>query len=432
MTWFLISNVLKLFLKTSQLSLLCYRQYQCPRLPPNQRPPKKKGLKPGRKKLGGQSSDDSSGKKLMQNGDSRLSSSDSDSDEESTFEPFLTLNKPRGLIDGLTRFFTPSDKRKSRVSLSSNAAFIKIKSPKKSKVQTKTHSQSRQAASRLIRKSKILQVNRKRRKSVDGPPGSGQLKGLFDGLSHIFTAQGERKRSLPVYSNSRKRKSNNMEHKSSDQTTKSACDNTSFNGSLSKCIKLDDNVTLTDTKKGKFIHISTSQSSVKRKMIHATRGRGRGRGLLSRSDSPIPSLGLKLLEDSLTDNELSDTMSLTSIETGSPLPPTSKEKGKVLKKGKPSLTVEDASGAVVGLFACMSLFALSSSHHLSLLVADQSPCAVPALCHNCINGSFVHKFLQLSLTVIKRIENLTLKFHIGTVYKQEIRYRNERSPGVDA
>ena len=282
----------------------------------------------------------------MQNGDSRLSSSDSDSDEESTFEPFQTLNKPRGLIDGLTRFFTPSDKRKSRVSLSSNAAFIKIKSPKKSKVQTKNHSQSRQAASRLIRKSKILQVNRKRRKSDEGPPGSGQLKGLFDGLSHIFTAQGERKRSLPVYSNSRKRKTNNKELKSSDQTTKSACDNLSLNGSLSKCIKLDDNVTLTDTKQGRFIHIrTTSHSPVKRKVIRS--GRRRGRGLLSHRDPPKPSLGLKLLEDSfnLTDGELSDTRSTTSIEPGSPLPPTSsKGKDKTLKKGKPSLTVEDARG----------------------------------------------------------------------------------------
>ena len=370
---------------------MCYRQYQCPKLPPNQRPPKKKGLKPGRKK-GVQNSDDSSGKKLVQNGDSRLSSSDSDSDEESTFEPFLTLNKPRGLVDGLTRFFTPSDKRKSRVSLSSSAAFIKIKSPKKSKVQNKSHSQSRQAASRLIRKSKILQVNRKRRKSVDGPPGSGQLKGLFDGLSHIFTAQGERKRTLPVYNNSRKRKTDDSEPENSGQTTKSACDNSSLNGSLSKYIKLDNDRTLTDTKKGKFIHTSTSQSVVKRKVIHG-RGRGRGRGLLSRSDSPKPSLGLLVLEDHLTDGEMSDTKSTTSIETGSPQPPTTKGRGRAPKKGKPSLTVEDASGAAVvcsHACHCCSLVIITSS----LLVADQSPCAVP-LCHNYINGSFVHKILQL-------------------------------------
>lgn len=314
-----------------QMLLYC-RQYQCPKLPPNQRPPKRKGAKPGRKK-GSQQSDDSSGKILVQNGD-RLSSSDSDSDEESTFEPFLTLDKPRGLIDGLSRFFTPSDKRKSRVSLSSSAAFVKIKTPKKSKAQTKNHSQSRQAASKLIRKSKILQVNRKRRKRVDEPPGSAQLKGLFDGLSHIFTAQGERKRTLPVYSSSRKRKKDETAPDLSGLTTKSACDN-SLNGSLSKRVKLDIYRTLGDKNKGKFTN--ANQSILQRRLVHG-RGRGRGRGLLSRSDSPRPRHGLLIMEDHLTDGDLSDSRSTTSTETDSPLP-TGKGRGRPLKKGKPSLTV---------------------------------------------------------------------------------------------
>ena len=305
-------------------SLLSYfRQYQCPKLPPNQRPPKRKGAKPGRKKAS-QQSDDSSGKKLVQNGD-RLSSSFSESDEESTFEPFLTLNKPRGLIDGLSKFFTPSDKRKSRVSLSSSAAFFKIVTPKKSKAQTKNHSQSRQAASRLIRKSKILQVNRKRRKRVYEPPGSGQLKGLFDGLSHIFTAQGERKRTLPVYNNSRKRKKPETET-GGLSVNKSACD-ISLNGSLSVCS--DSDQFISDSSKGNLTQ--TSQTIARHKMV-PDRGRGRGRGL-SRSDSPRPRIGFLLMD--LTDGELSD-MSTTSNETDS-RPAHGRGRGAGLKKGKPSL-----------------------------------------------------------------------------------------------
>ena len=309
-----------------KLLLLHCRQYQCPKLPPNQRPPKRKGAKPGRKKAT-QQSDDSSGKKLVQNGD-RLSSSYSDSDEESTFEPFLTLSKPRGLIDGLSRFFTPSDKRKSRVSLSSSAAFVKIKTHKKSKVQTKNHSQSRQAASKLIRKSKILQVNRKRRKQVCDPPGSGQLKGLFDGLSHIFSAQGERKRTLPVYNNSRKRKKQKLETEV-PSVYNSACD-ISLNGSLSVCSDSD----LTFSDKIKCNLTATSQSVVRQRGGRG-RGRGRGRGL-SRSDSPRPRLGLLLMDEHLSDGEMSDHKSTTSNETDS-RPPQGRGRGRGQKKGKPSL-----------------------------------------------------------------------------------------------
>ena len=110
------------------------------------------------------------------------------------------------MIDGLTRFFTPSNKRKSRVSLNAFAgelpSFTNIKSRAIGKSKTaQQQSKSQQAASKLIKKSRKLQANKAAagRKKNNGPPGSGQLKGLFDGLSHLFTAQGERKRSMPVY-----------------------------------------------------------------------------------------------------------------------------------------------------------------------------------------------------------------------------------------
>ncbi|CAH1795541.1 unnamed protein product [Owenia fusiformis] len=106
------------------------------------------------------------------------------------------LGKPKGLIDGLTKFFTPSNKRTSRVSLNALAAakygtFI-------GKVKSNT-SKSQKAASKLLRKSRALHMSRAGRKHQFGPPGSGQLKGLFDGLSHIFTAIGDRKRTLTTY-----------------------------------------------------------------------------------------------------------------------------------------------------------------------------------------------------------------------------------------
>ncbi|KAK7507734.1 hypothetical protein BaRGS_00000699, partial [Batillaria attramentaria] len=130
-------------------------------------------------------------------------SSESQPEEDTShFDSILNLNKPRGLVDGLSRFFTPSNKRKSRVSLSSVdnfTAVVKAQTKSKQSVPSQSStSQSQQAASRLVKRSKLQQASRGRKKS-DGPPGSGQLKGLFDGLSHLFTAQGERKRTFPVY-----------------------------------------------------------------------------------------------------------------------------------------------------------------------------------------------------------------------------------------
>lgn len=213
--------------------------------------------------------------------DSALVSSELDGEETSHFDSLLNLNKPKGLVDGLSQFFTPSNKRKSRVSLSSvdidavvkaqaqaqskpslspqpqsssssvvkSSTVAKSGSPaakaapsvtksvtkKRSPVKSITKrrvpvrsvgrvksvpnsrcdrpeaasksvtshssnsgpSQSQQVASRLVKRSK-LHAHRGRKKS-EGPPGSGQLKGLFDGLSHLYTAQGERKRTFPIY-----------------------------------------------------------------------------------------------------------------------------------------------------------------------------------------------------------------------------------------
>lgn len=116
-----------------------------------------------------------------------------DEDLSDTFEPFFNIDKPKGLVDGLSKFFTPTNKRTSRVSLNSyNADMAAI--PKFKKMSDQTKSNSQQAANRLIKRSKYLQANKARKNCVE-PQVSGQLKGLFDGLSHLYTAQGDRTKS---------------------------------------------------------------------------------------------------------------------------------------------------------------------------------------------------------------------------------------------
>ncbi|XP_025095582.1 histone acetyltransferase KAT6B-like isoform X2 [Pomacea canaliculata] len=142
-------------------------------------------------------------------------SSESDHEEEAShFDSLLKMSKSRGLVDGLSRYFTPSNKRKSRVSLSSVdnfTAVVKAQTKSNQSVPSQsTASRSQKTANRLVKRSKLQQAHRGRKKT-DGPPGSGQLKGLFDGLSHLFTAQGERKRTFPMY--------NHVSRKQRDQNT---------------------------------------------------------------------------------------------------------------------------------------------------------------------------------------------------------------------
>ncbi|XP_064627200.1 histone acetyltransferase KAT6A-like isoform X3 [Lineus longissimus] len=221
------------------------KQYACPRLPPNKRPRYKcrqksvVSARTAKKASTGSSTTTTTtittihGNKstksttpTVQNGDHNSSS---ESEEEQTpnppqqsppepakteagFESTGLANKPKGLIDGLSQFFTPSNKRKSRVSLNTDIALPNktgdiVLPNKEVKVQTKAkptqpQSKTQQAASRLLKKSRVIQANkgRQRQQTHTGPPGSGQLKGLFDGLSHLFAAPGEtRKRSSAVY-----------------------------------------------------------------------------------------------------------------------------------------------------------------------------------------------------------------------------------------
>lgn len=233
------------------------RQYACPLLPPEQRPPKSKGRKwdglngtlnhfsgseeaptentiPGLITTGPFSGTDLSSDTtsashqttaqllplatsiVTEQGDNEescdsepdspaSSSDESDSDNSIKSESLEGLKKPKGLIDGLSKFFTPGNKRKTRVSeTNKNAnqtlseAFKKAARKKpKSKCAKIKHSSSQDIAYKLVKKSRMLQagIGDTRTKNT----GQGQLKGLFDGLSHLFTAQGERKKPIPLY-----------------------------------------------------------------------------------------------------------------------------------------------------------------------------------------------------------------------------------------
>ncbi|ELT92280.1 hypothetical protein CAPTEDRAFT_224752 [Capitella teleta] len=104
------------------------------------------------------------------------------------------MPKPPKLVDGLTRFFTPSFSRRS----TAGGALVRQKSQQNGNQQT---SKSQRAANRLIKKSRLLQANKVRKKKAGKPRNSGDMKGLFDGLSHLFAAEGERKKKgVPLYS----------------------------------------------------------------------------------------------------------------------------------------------------------------------------------------------------------------------------------------
>ena len=151
--------------------------------------------------------------------------------------------KPKGLIDGLTKFFTPTNRRKSRSSsqsgmgfypvrrynlkfkpktapkLKSEAPVLKCKPDDQESVETPSSTSSptltKDVPPQLLlntkeEKTPSLSTEDKSNSNSSSPhsqlmrTGSSQLKGLFDGLSHLYAAPTEpRKRGMyglpPVY-----------------------------------------------------------------------------------------------------------------------------------------------------------------------------------------------------------------------------------------
>lgn len=135
----------------------------------------------------------------------------------------LTVNKKtKGLIDGLSKFFTPSPVgRRSRalaLELPASALSSRDQGPLKQSKPPEPFSYSSSSAlppaPTLPGLSPPLQVSRSSTcanspqssssqssvPSLSSLCNSSQLKGLFDGLSHIYTTQGQsRKKRLPCY-----------------------------------------------------------------------------------------------------------------------------------------------------------------------------------------------------------------------------------------
>ncbi|XP_038060368.1 histone acetyltransferase KAT6B-like isoform X2 [Patiria miniata] len=257
--------------------------FECPRCPPGKRPPK-----PGNRRLGTYSST-STGKgtahtpKSPNKSHSNPSTQDQGGSEapDSPSTPLLepdqppTLNlphyydpkyKPRGLVDGLSRFFTPTNRRKSRSSSLSSMGFYPISPPPKPRPVQKSNSDPTPPAPKPSGGVKPAAVETKEKVATTSAPvqedtfrsvgkqrscpspltgtgsaappqlqsqqttqaaddkshsnsssphsqimrtGSSQLKSLFDGLSHLYAAPTEpRKRGLygfpPIYSPQRR------------------------------------------------------------------------------------------------------------------------------------------------------------------------------------------------------------------------------------
>lgn len=246
---------------------MLFRPYACPKLKRPGRPRKNAILKP-------------ESHPRLQNGDHSSSSSDSetesDSDEptDAFGNPLKAISgKPKALIDGLTRFFTPTNSRKSRVSLNSfddKFATAMLKKKNKSSSQQQNKSKVQQAANRLIKKYK---GHNKGRKPTSGPPGSGQLKGLFDGLSHLFTAQGERKRTIPVYASPQRFRKFKLD----------------FEPSVSAS-KPEESSGVNSLQAGRELKSDFGAQSLS---THIGIGRGRGRGSVLKSQNQLSMVGIK-------------------------------------------------------------------------------------------------------------------------------------------
>ena len=205
------------------VDIFCCRQHACPLLPPHQRPPRpwsRRGqlLQQQHQHNNSIYSDDSSsGRAVLPAGPSQAISSPVPSCRSTTPRSLPSLapvsfgsqadrqqqrgasprksghgvtgavafvsGTPCRLIDGLTQFFTPSDKRKSRVSLNSYSSSSVVSTLLTAAAQRRSKSQ--RAANKLVRKSRLLQASRGRKRSC-GPARNDH--GLFDGLSHLFTA----------------------------------------------------------------------------------------------------------------------------------------------------------------------------------------------------------------------------------------------------
>lgn len=128
------------------------------------------------------------------------------------FDPNSLENKPKGLVDSLSKYFTPGVKRTSRTALNS---LIKPQSefepkPKRRKSQgerRKSHTAySSSEESKAIKSHSDSEGTEKPERKRHTSSGQSQVRSLYDGLSHLYTDCDSRLRHIPSTNYAEKRR----------------------------------------------------------------------------------------------------------------------------------------------------------------------------------------------------------------------------------
>ena len=153
--------------------------------------------------------------KATQNGDSDVSDAELEADksdkksgktkngpldyipQDIRFDPKSLENKPKGLVDALSNFFTPGLKRTSRTAMNS---LLKPETRADEKEPSKKVRLSVDEKELQHREDNSITTDRKRHASS----GQQQVKSLYDGLSHLYTDCDSRLRSVPMTNYSEK------------------------------------------------------------------------------------------------------------------------------------------------------------------------------------------------------------------------------------
>ena len=113
------------------------------------------------------------------------------------FDPKSLENKPKGLVDALSPFFSPGLKRTSRTAMNS---LLKPETRSEEKEPSKKVRLSVDEKELQHREDNSVITDRKRHASS----GQQQVKSLYDGLSHLYTDCDSRLRSVPMTNYSEK------------------------------------------------------------------------------------------------------------------------------------------------------------------------------------------------------------------------------------
>jgi hypothetical protein len=129
--------------------------------------------------------------------------------ESVRFDPNSLENKPKGLVDSLSKYFTPGVKRTSRTALSSLLKPNSDMEPKSKRRKSHGHEPRVSSPRSDGRKSQSDsegdrdQVRERKRHTSSG---QSQVRSLYDGLSHLYTDCDSRLRHIPPANYAEKRR----------------------------------------------------------------------------------------------------------------------------------------------------------------------------------------------------------------------------------